>query len=50
MIKENLMKIGDFGVAKISKDTETISRIGSFPYWPPEIFNEEGYDIKSDVW
>ena len=51
MVKNNTIKIGDFGFATKDKFAET--NLGSLPYQAPEIFvADEGkaYDNKVDVW
>ena len=49
-IKNNTLKIGDFGISKILKKAGTISNIGTPCYWPPELHREEEYILNSDVW
>lgn len=51
MVKNNTIKIGDFGFATKDKLAET--NLGSLPYQAPEIFvADEGkaYNNKVDVW
>ncbi|KAM4600391.1 serine/threonine-protein kinase Nek11 [Polymixia lowei] len=51
-LKQNLIKIGDFGVSCLlmgSCDLAT-TFIGTPYYMSPEILNHRGYDSKSDIW
>ena len=44
-------KISDFGLAKIHDSANTMSIIAGSPYWmAPELFKEEKYDQKVDVY
>ncbi|KAF7655048.1 hypothetical protein LDENG_00061670 [Lucifuga dentata] len=51
-LKQNLVKIGDFGVSCLlmgSCDLAT-TFTGTLYYMSPEVLNHQGYDSKSDVW
>lgn len=43
-------QIGDLNVAKHLKDPFTSTQTGTPYYASPEVWNEEPYDFKSDVW
>lgn len=47
---DKVIKIGDFGVAKITGNQEERTMIGTPLYMAPEIFRNEGYNNKSDVY
>ena len=50
-IKNNRIKIGDFGISKILIGTQnTVTNIGTPDYWPPEVYNNEKHGLKSDIW
>lgn len=46
------MKLGDFGIAKILKNTFDLARtcIGTPYYLSPEICESKPYNNKSDIW
>lgn len=52
LIKNGLAKLCDLGMAKIidksNKDED--SYYGTIPYYPPELWNNQSIDEKSDVW
>jgi serine/threonine protein kinase len=50
LLKNGNLKIADFGLAKILEAKSTNSFIGSPGYMSPEIWENKGYDFKSDVW
>ena len=51
MKKNNLIKIGDLGVAKILQtNTKAITYIGTPYYLSPEVCEGKPYNSKSDVW
>jgi serine/threonine protein kinase len=50
LIKNNDLKIADFGISKFLTSTLTKSESGSTAYQAPEILNHKGSDFKSDVW
>ena len=45
-----MLKIADFGIAKILLEPETKSNIGTEKYWSPEIHKGLKYNKNSDVW
>ena len=49
-MKNNNLKIADFGIAKFLNATFTKCQNGSPPYQAPEIWNNSGSNFKSDVW
>ena len=50
--RENIAKLGDFGVAKVLKNTieKAGTFVGTLYYMSPEMFNFKPYDYKSDIW
>ncbi|OMJ69845.1 hypothetical protein SteCoe_32318 [Stentor coeruleus] len=44
------IKIGDFGFAKIMGSGMTCTQLGSPMYMAPEIFHDDQYTIKADIW
>ena len=52
MTKEQIVKIGDFGIAKVLSFTrEKVKTIIGTPYYlSPEIVENKPYSFKSDVW
>lgn len=52
--KNNRVKLGDLGIAKILENTirnsEKFTNIGTFQYMSPEILNEQQYSYNTDVW
>ena len=53
-VKETIqvLKIGDFGIAKVQESPEELARtrIGTPYYLSPEICMGRGYNSKSDIW
>lgn len=51
-IRNNMMKIGDFGISRILMGTmDMASTFTGTPYYmSPEVLKHEGYNSKSDVW
>ena len=45
-----LAKIGDLNVAKHLVDPFTVTQTGTPYYASPEVWNEEPYNYKSDIW
>ena len=50
LIRNNVLKIADFGLAKVLQSKYTNSDIGTPAYMAPEIWGRKGYNFKSDVW
>ena len=52
LTKENKIKIGDLGVAKILDDFENFvtSKVGTPYYLSPEVCEDRPYNFKSDIW
>lgn len=45
-----IAKIGDLNVAKHLKDPFTVTQTGTPYYASPEVWSEEPYNYKSDIW
>ena len=52
LLKENKIKIADFGFAMKASDSRKYSsyNVGSPIYMPPEALNDNKYSYKSDIW
>ena len=52
LTKDNKVKIGDLGVAKILESLENFatSKVGTPYYLSPEVCEEKPYNDKSDIW
>ncbi|CAH1781892.1 unnamed protein product [Owenia fusiformis] len=52
LTRHNIVKIGDFGIARILKETHGCANttIGTPYYLSPEICQKQPYDSKSDMW
>ena len=53
LTKDNKIKIGDLGVAKILENMETdfaTSKVGTPYYLSPEVCEDRPYNSKSDIW
>ncbi|XP_073486438.1 serine/threonine-protein kinase Nek11 isoform X1 [Aquarana catesbeiana] len=51
-LKNNLLKIGDFGVSRLLMGSSDLATTftGTPYYMSPEVLNHQGYDSKSDIW
>ena len=43
-------KLGDFGIAKTVEKTMGGTKIGTYKYMAPEVYNESAYDTSSDIY
>ena len=50
LTKHNICKIGDLNVSKIAKTGVLYTQTGTPHYASPEIWEEQPYDIKTDIW
>ena len=51
MIKNNILKICDFGISKIIATISNMTiGIGSPAYMSPELHDDQVYDFKADIW
>ena len=50
LMKGGVAKIADFGSSKIMTSSGAKTYTGTQFYSAPEVFNEENYDSKADVW
>eukprot|EP01029_Cantina_marsupialis_P003955 TRINITY_DN1397_c0_g7_i1.p1 TRINITY_DN1397_c0_g7~~TRINITY_DN1397_c0_g7_i1.p1 ORF type:complete len:285 (+),score=55.41 TRINITY_DN1397_c0_g7_i1:161-1015(+) len=51
-LKDDIVKVGDFGVSKILDSTLGMDRTicGTDPYYSPQLVKEEEYSTKTDIW
>ena len=42
-------KLGDFGVAKVSDRLTTGTKVGTYKYMAPEVYNNQPYDSRADI-
>ncbi|XP_072268431.1 serine/threonine-protein kinase Nek11 isoform X2 [Pyxicephalus adspersus] len=51
-LKNNLLKIGDFGVSRLLMGSSDLATTftGTPYYMSPEVLQHQGYDSKSDIW
>ena len=51
-LRNNMIKIGDFGISRILMGTKDMAStfVGTPYYMSPEVLKHEGYNSKSDVW
>ncbi|XP_014663756.1 PREDICTED: serine/threonine-protein kinase Nek11-like, partial [Priapulus caudatus] len=51
-LKNNMIKIGDFGISRIMMGTSDLAStfIGTPYYMSPEVIRHAGYNSKSDIW
>ena len=50
LMKSGIIKLGDFGIAKVLKSQKAKTMVGTPYYLSPEIINNKPYDSKSDIW
>ena len=50
LMKNNTIKLGDFGLSKKSELKRTYTMVGSPLYLAPEIINKKAYTSKVDIW
>lgn len=52
MTKNGLIKLGDFGIAKILDNTKAVAKtmVGTPYYISPEIVENKPYSFKTDIW
>jgi NIMA (never in mitosis gene a)-related kinase len=51
-MKDNFLKIGDFGIAKVLNHTREHCKtmVGTPYYLSPEIIESKSYSFKTDIW
>jgi len=47
---DGTIKLGDMNVSKIAKNALLYTQTGTPYYASPEVWKEQPYDVKSDVW
>ena len=50
LFKSGEVKLGDLNVSKLMKNSLEYTQTGTPYYASPEVWNEEPYDTKSDIW
>ena len=48
--KEGFAKLGDLNVSKVAKNGLLYTQTGTPYYASPEVWKDEPYDMKSDIW
>ena len=43
-------KLGDFGIAKTMEKTSGGTKIGTYKYMAPEVYNNQGYNLTADIY
>ena len=49
-LKDNVIKITDFGLAREIEHTTHMSGAGTYPWMAPEVIRTSDFSKKSDVW
>lgn len=49
-LKNNTIKITDFGLAREIEHTTHMSGAGTYPWMAPEVIRTSDFSLKSDVW
>ena len=50
LLKKNIIKITDFGLARVIEHTTHMSGAGTYPWMAPEVITKSDFSKKSDVW
>ena len=50
IMKDGNYKLGDLNVSKVAKKGLVYTQTGTPYYASPEVWRDEAYDIKSDIW
>ena len=50
LYRDGTVKLGDFNVAKVAKDGMLYTQTGTPYYASPEVWKDEPYGVKSDIW
>ena len=50
LMKNNILKIGDLNVSKLSKNSFAQTKTGTPYYLGPEVWEDKPYDYKCDIW
>ena len=50
LMKDGVAKIADLGISRLMNTSGAETKIFTMMYGAPEIFHEEKYDLKADVW
>ncbi len=48
--RKNIIKITDFGLARVIEHTTHMSGAGTYPWMAPEVITKSDFSKKSDVW